>query len=266
MGISAENSTQYFGGSGGGGVPTLPAALTSLTSTQLDANVVNGYALPNVTPDFIAKIAFDPSSRVHFEIAGVVNTTRVFNPNNPPALGAQQHFTKAGGGGSINGNFEIVRNLRLITNNFWSNGAGRYLFGVAPNFIIRSDGSISPIHSGSTLNGFEWTHKNALIYGYYGGIYITRNVALDTNGSYIGYGYPGSPNSQNRSTQELTIGWNQILFRDPRYGALSTFLDYAYFWRNPWFLAPGAPKNAHQSAVWFDLRYTLPGAAPAITY
>ena len=30
MGISLENSSQYFGGSGGEGVSTLPAALTSL--------------------------------------------------------------------------------------------------------------------------------------------------------------------------------------------------------------------------------------------
>ncbi|HZT29630.1 MAG TPA: hypothetical protein VFA33_07105 [Bryobacteraceae bacterium] len=266
-GISAENASQYFGGSGGGGVPTLPAALGSLTSTELDANVVNGISLPQVHPDIISKIAFDPNSRVHFEVAGVLDTVKTFNPNQPPALGAQQHFTKTGGGVSVNGNFEVAKNFRLITNNFWSDGAGRYLFGEAPNFIIRADGSPSLVHSGSTVDGFEWTLGKSMIYGYYGGIFVGRNTALDANGTtLIGYGYRGSPNSQNRSMQEGTIGLTQTIFKDPRYGQVSFFLDYAYFWRNPWWVAPGAPKAAHQNAVWFDLRYTLPGAAPAITY
>ena len=259
-GLSLENSTQYFGGSGGGGTPTLPTALATLATTQLDANQSNGIALPNVHPDIIAKLAFDPNSHVHVEVAGVESTVKIFNPN------TQQYFTKAGGGGSFNGNFEIVKNFRLVTNNFWSDGAGRYLFGQAPNFIIRADGSPSLVHSGSTVDGFEATLKNSLIYAYYGGVYIGRNSARDLNGSLIGYGYPGSPNSQNRTIQEGTIGLNQTLWRDAKYGAVTMYLQYAYFFRNPWSLAPGAPRNAHQNAIWFNLRYTLPGSAPAIKY
>jgi hypothetical protein len=267
MGISAENSTQYFGGSGGGGVPTLPAALTGLTSNELDANVANGQSLPNVIPDFIGKIAIQPNSHIHFEIAGVVDQAKIWNPNAPPALGAGQYFSKTGGGGSVNGNFEVVKNFRLITNNFWSDGAGRYLFGAVPNFIIRSDGSPSLMHAGSTVDGFEARVGKTQIYGYYGGIYAGRNTALDANGtSLIGYGYFKSPNSQNRTMQEGTIGITQTFFNDPKYGAVSMYLDYAYFWRNPWYVAPGTPKNAKQNAVWFDLRYTLPGSAPTIQY
>src|SRR5262249_49141668 len=81
MGISLENSTQYFGGSGGEGVSTLPAALTSLSTTQLDTNLVNGIAIPNVHPDIIGKIAFEPTPRVHLEAAVVENTVKLFNPN-----------------------------------------------------------------------------------------------------------------------------------------------------------------------------------------
>jgi TolA-binding protein len=267
LGISAENSSQYFGGSGGGGVPTLPAALTTLTSNELDANVANGYSLPNVIPDIIAKIAFQPNARVHFEIAGVTDRAKVFNFNTIPALGAQQYFTKQGGGGSVNANFEVVKNFRLVTNNFWSDGAGRYLFGVAPDFIVRANGAISLLHSGSTLDGFETRVGKTQIYGYYGGIYIGRDVAYDANGtSLIGYGYTKSANSQNRTTQEGTIGITQTFFSDPKYGSVAMYLDYAYFFRNPWYVATGAPKNAHENAVWFDLRYTLPGSAPIISY
>ena len=262
-GISLENSTQYFGGSGGGGVPTLPAALSTLTTTEVDANVGgpnNAIGLPNVHPDIIGKIAFDPSARGHLEIAGVESTVKIFNPN------TLQTFTKAGGGMSVNGNVEVAKGVRLFTNNFWSDGEGRYLFGVAPNFIVRADGSPSMVHSGSTLNGIEYSVKNSVFYAYYGGIYIGRNTARDLNGSFVGYGSPGSPNSQNRSTQEGTIGLVQTIWRSPRYGAVQTFWQYAYFTRNPWVVAPGAPRNAHQSAAWFDLRYVLPGGPPPIDY
>jgi hypothetical protein len=264
--IAAENGDQYFGGSGGGGVPTLPAALSGLTSNELDANVANGLTkIANWRPDIISKLAFDPLPQVHFEFAGVTNGVKIFNPNSPPALGAGQTFTSNGVGGSFNGNFEVIPNFRLITNNFWSDGDGRYLFGVAPDFIIRSNGSPSMMHSGSTVDGFELTLGKATFYTYYGGIYIGRDTALDANGTtLIGYGYHGSANSQNRSTQEITAGWNQIFFRDPKYGQVSTFLQWAYFWRNPWYLAPNAPKDAFQNAVWFDVRYTLPGSAPTI--
>jgi hypothetical protein len=273
-GVSFENADQYFGGSGGGGVPTLPAALTSLNTNQIDGGgtltpgvASNGLGFPNVHPDIISKIAFDPSPRVHFEIAGVFDTVKIWNPNTGTALGAGQTFTKSGGGGSINGNFEIVKNFRIVTNNFWSDGAGRYIFGEAPNFIIRSNGSPSLIHSGSTVDGFEWTMGKSLFYAYYGGIYVGRNIALDANGtSLIGYGYTGSANSHNRTMQEGTIGLTQTLYRDPKYGQVSFYLDYAYFWRAPWYVASGAPNQANQHAVWFDLRYTFPGSAPAIQY
>jgi hypothetical protein len=266
-GISFENADQYFGGSGGGGTPILPAALTTLNTNQIDGNAANGIGFPTVHPDIISKIAFDPSSHVHFEIAGVLDTVKIYNPNSPPALGAGQTFTKTGGGGSINGNFEIFKNFRLITNNFWSDGAGRYMFGEAPNFIVRADGSPSLIHAGSTVDGFEWTIGRSLFYAYYGGIFVGRNTALDANlTSLIGYGYRGSANSQNRAMQEGTFGLTQTLYRDPRYGQVSFYLDWAYFWRQPWSIAPGSPDQANQHAVWFDLRYTFPGSAPAIQY
>ena len=154
-----------------------------------------------------------------------------------------------------------------MTNNFYSDGGGRYLFGVAPNFMVRSDGSPSLIHSASTVSGFEYAHKNTQLYTYYGGIYIGRNTALDANGTTkIGYGFSGSGNGNNKTTQEGTFGWTQTIFRDAKYGAVQTMVQYAYFFRNPWFVAAGAPKNTHENAIWFNLRYTLPGTAPTIKY
>jgi len=162
---------------------------------------------------------------------------------------------------------DSVKGLRLVTNNFWSAGEGRYLFGVAPDFIVQANGKPSFIHSGSTVSGFEYTRKNTQIYSYYGGIYIKRNAAIDADGKTpIGYGYSGSPNSHNRTTQEGTLGVNQTIWKDAKYGAFQLMFQYAYFFRNPWFVAAGAPRNTHQNAFWFNIRYTIPGGAPSIKY
>ena len=261
FGFALENSTQYFGGSGGGGVPTLPAGLATTYNAEVDNSMNNDRTIPNVHPDILGKLVIEPSNRFHFEIGGVESTVKTFNPI------TNKYFTKAGGAGTFAINAEIVKNFRVVTNNFWGDGAGRYLFGAVPNFIIRSDGSPSLMHAASTVSGFEATIKNIAPYIYYGGVYAARNTALDANGTTrIGYGYTGSPNSQNRSIQEVTAGLTHTLWKDAKYGALQYMVQYAYFFRNPWYVAANAPKNAHESAVWFNLRYVLPGSAPTIKY
>jgi hypothetical protein len=256
LGVSFENPNQYIGGSGGGPTVVLPSALTSLAGGQLD-NASNVLVTPNVHPDIIAKLAFDPSSRVHFELAGIERTFKVWDPVN------NQYSTKAGGGGSINANLEVVKNFRLITNNYWSDGGGRYLFGNAPDVVLRADGSLSPIHAGGTVDGFEAVVNKTLLYAYYGGIYVGRNVAVDANGtSLVGYGYRGSANSQNRAIQEISFGFNQTLWKDPKYGALNFMGQYEFLVRNPWYVALGTPKSAHDNTIYMNLRYSLPGGVP----
>jgi hypothetical protein len=151
----------------------------------------------------------------------------------------------------------------LITNNFFGAGGGRYLFGQAPDVVVRADGSLQPVHAAGFVEGIEYARTNWLGYLYYGDVYINRAALLDANGrSPIGYGHAGSPNSQNRNIQELTFGTNQTLWRDVRYGALNLMLQYEYLLRYPWFVAPGSPKAAHDNTVYVNIRYTLPGSAP----
>jgi len=135
---------------------------------------------------------------------------------------------------------------------------------LAPDLILRADGSISSIHSGSTLSGFEYTHKNIVFYALYGGVYIQRNTAIDTNGKLVGYGYSGSSNGQNRTIQEATFGINQILMRDSKWGAVNLMFQYSYLQRNPWFVAPGQPTDANVHMGFVNVRYTLPGSAPTL--
>lgn len=255
--VSFEAPNQYIGGSGGGGVVTLPSALSTPYGSQFDAGS-GGFSTPNAGPDIVAKVAFDPTKKFHFEVGGVLRNFRAYNPL------VNQHFSATGGGFVANLNFQLFKGFRLLTNNYWSDGGGRYIFGLAPDLIARSDGSFSLVHASSTVSGFEYTHKNTLFYGYYGGVYIGRNVAVDSTGKLVGYGYTGSSNGQNRAIQEGTFGIIQTFWKDPRYGALSFISQYSYLTRNPWFVAAGAPANAATNMVFLDLRYTLPGAAPAM--
>ena len=89
FGLSFENPSEYMGGSSGGGQVTLPAALTGLAGTQLD-NASNALATVTVAPDIIAKLALDPSSRLHFEVAGITSSFRIWNPATGSAPGAGQ--------------------------------------------------------------------------------------------------------------------------------------------------------------------------------
>lgn len=268
MGLSFENPDQYIGGSAGGSGIQLPTALTGLAATQLDnsPNIAGGtntvLATPTLHPDIIAKIAFDPTSRFHVDIAGIERTFKIWNPNTS-GPGAGLYSTKAGAGAEVGLNGEIFKNFRLISTNYWSDGGGRYLFGQAPDLIVRPDGSLSLVHSGGTVDGFEARVKNLLLYAYYGGIYIGRDTAFDANGTTrIGYGYAGSPNSQNRAIQEFTFGFNQTLWASPRYGAINAMGQYEYLERAPWYVAAHSPKGTHDNTIYFNLRYTLPGGIP----
>ena len=255
--VALDSPEQYVGGSAGGGLITFPAALKSTYSGELNVGT-NTYSVPNVAPDVIAKVAFDPSSRIHFEVGGVERNFKLWNPTN------RDTYLATGGGAFANFNFELFKGFRLLTNNFYSDGGGRYIFGQAPDLIVQADGSPSLIHASSTVSGFEYTHQNTVFYGYYGGLYIGRNVAIDENGELVGYGYAGSPTSQNRAIQEATFGFNQTIWKDPKWGALNLLGQYSYVTRNPWYIAPGQPNNASLHMVFVDLHYTLPGSAPAI--
>ncbi len=256
--VALDSPEQYVGGSAGGGTITFPSALASIYGGELNTGG-NGSGVPNVAPDVIAKLAVDPSKRVHFEVGAVGRTFKVWNPN------TSQKLTASGGGGFVNLHVEPFKGFRLLTNNYWSDGGGRYIFGQAPDMIIKADGSPSLVHSGSTVSGFEYKHENSMFYSYYGGIYVARNSAIDdATGNMVGYGYSGAPAGQNRSIQEFTAGFAQTFWKDAKFGALTFMGQYSYVFRNPWYVAVGANPNANLHMVFFNLRYALPGSAPTL--
>ncbi len=72
----------------------------------------------------------------------------------------------------------------------------------------------------------------------------------------------GAPSGQNKSVQEETFGFAQTFWKDAKYGALTLMGQYSYLARNPWSIATGLPKDL--KIVFLNLRYTLPGSAPAL--
>jgi hypothetical protein len=259
--VAAENAQQYIGGSAGGGLVTLPNLLVIPLNNQLN-NGTNSFSVPSVNPDIISKIAFDPVANnrlLHFEIAGMLRTFRIFNSLN------NQHFATVGGAGSFNSNLELIPGgrLRLIENFFYGRGVGRWLFGQGPDLIVNSNGALGLLPGGATAAGFEsQVTKNLFLYSYYGAQYFGRGVAIDTNGKPVGYGFTGSPNNNNRTIQEVTIGLQNTFWKDPRWGSLQFFLQYSYLFRTPWFVATGTPSQAQSHMVFLNLRYGFPGEAP----
>jgi len=258
--VSLEAAEQYGGGSAGAGEITLPALLASSYSPQLDLGE-STFTAPDLHPDLIAKVAFDPMvarRNLHFEIAGLLSSVRFFNPQDQ----SKHHAT--GGGILVGLNYEAFKNFRLIANGFYSNGGGRYIFGLAPNVIINADGKPSLVHSASTVSGFEYqVNASNLFDAYYGGAYAYRSSAIDTNGQFIGYGYPGSPLNHNRSVQQFTFGYTHTFWRDPYYGGLQLIGQYSHLVRHPWSVPLGQPSDASANFIYLSFRYLLPGTPPA---
>jgi hypothetical protein len=271
--VALDNQEQYWGGSAGGPKPLLPtgasvvAGVAGLPGTQLNDQTTTVNA-PQLFPDVIAKIAFDPSPKFHGEIGGVERQFRVAVNSTTATTSPIVKQRVTGGGAFLNLNGQVYTGLRLITNNFWNQGGGRYIFGQVPDVLLNPDGSMVPIKSASTVTGFEYTHKNTVFYSYYGGVYVYRNLRV-ANGNEYGYGVHATAAnfataiSQNRAIQEATVGMNETIWRDTKYGAVNLMGQYSYLIRNPWSVTAGSSTHAALNLLFFNLRYTLPGAAPA---
>jgi hypothetical protein len=269
FGVALENPQQAIGGGGGGTIAVLPSGLATALGTQFQGtSTATTYGVPNWFPDIIAKAAFDGHAGdklEHFEVAGLVSGFKDYILPSTLASAAGHH-TAVGYGGEVNANLELLKGVHLIANTFFSDGGGRYIFGLAPDVVVRPDGSISAVHSYSTVDGLEFqVGKNSQLAFYYGGAYVGRNISYDPTAagstlakpSFSGYGFAGST-LFNRSIQELTVDYTRILWKSPNYGALSLINQYSYVIRDPWADISPAPKSAHTNMVYIDLRYTLP--------
>jgi hypothetical protein len=258
LGVALENPEQFAGQ----GEVLFPAGLAQVAA-EFDA--ANSSTVPNLHPDIVPKIAYDTDlGGKHFHVEAVGLVTSVKDAFQTTTGGPFTKDMKTGYGGEFNLNLEVIKNFRLIANSFYSDGGGRYIFGMGPQAIVLPNGQISLVHSASTTDGFEYQMtKKSMLYGYYGGAYFQRNFALDTStgakaNTFIGFGGPNSSTNNNRAIQEGTLGWVQTFWKNPQYGAFQLITQYSYLTRAPWFLPANNPKNAHLGMAWADLRFTLP--------
>jgi hypothetical protein len=273
LGASLENPQQYVPNS-----VVFPGA-SGFFASQFDngsgatnaGSATTNPAIPNLHPDVIAKTAFDwrPGGRAfHLEAAGLIRSFK--DSNNLVTPSATDSLTSASG--AVNLNFQLFKGFRLITNTFYGEGGGRYIGGLGPDLVVKANGRLSPVHSGSGVGGFEWQiTRRFLLDSYYSGAYFARNFGLLTSTATpaprcdglsgftcVGFGFADSANTNNRAIQEGTFGFTQTLWGGPEHGKLQFITQSSYVVRSPWSVASGSPKNAHAFLEYIDLRYVLP--------
>jgi hypothetical protein len=270
LGVGIENPEQFVGA----GEVIFPFAFNAALGPQFDA--ANQTSTPNAFPDVIPKIAYDSNfgkgQHFHFEAGGLLTNVKV---TNVPIGGTTfVHHSTIGGSGFGAVNVDLHKSVRLVANALWGQGAGRYIIGLGPQAVVRPiqqspttfDLEPSMVRAGTALVGIELAPTMApkSQFGvYYGGAYFGRNAFPDTTSPlvtkpFIGFGGLNSPNSANRAIQEATFDWTQTMWKNPQYGAIVLVTQASYLTRSPWFVATGAPKNAHLGMGYVSMRYILP--------
>jgi hypothetical protein len=252
--VSVENPDQYVGSA-----VVLPPAFSA---GEVDTTAAS--TQPNVFPDIIGKAAFDTKDvnglPWHFEVAGLLSSYKV----NTYSSTINSDSTAEGGGVSAGLNLELIKGLNFIGTGFYSYGGGRYIQGLAPDFIIKAPNSsgsygIGLVKASSAILGLEYkVVPNDTISAYWSDIQIGQRYNKLSTGAYVGYGYPTSANSNNKSITELTLANTYTFWKNPAYGALQLIGQVSYVEREPWYVAAGQPSSANVSMVFLDLRYVLP--------
>ena len=270
--VAIQNPDQFVGQ----GETIFPFAFNAQLGGQADA--ANQNTVPNLAPDIHSKLAFDKDfsgRHFHWELGGLMTTAKVTNL----PVGGTSFTSHSTVGGGIEGGLNVDlwkgsdnRNINFVGYGMWGYGVGRYLIGMAPQFVVAPvqtgptsfDLRTSGVHAGDVVAGFEFRPNSKSQFGvYYGGTYAQRNFFQDVTSPlvvkpFIGFGGPNSPNSANRAIQEGTIDWTQTFWKNPQYGAVLLVTQASYVTRSPWFVPAGAPKNAHLGMGYVSLRYVLP--------
>jgi len=253
-GVALENPLQYVGGA-----VVLPKAFPvgEVDTGSGGSAVGSASPTPNVYPDIIGKIAFDPKTgkgtHQHIDGAILIRGFKTYNPTTDAT------FSSTGFSGSVNVVLEPVKNFKVVALNYWSKGGGRIIANTAtPDFIVNPDFSLSLVHAFDGIYGAEITAPKTTLYGYYSMDKIDKNVTVDADGKTpIGYGIDGSQSANNK-IYETTIGITQTFFKDAKIGGLQLMIQYSYLKRTPFSVPVGTPGDAKMNMVYVNFRYILP--------
>ena len=243
--VSVENPEQQIGSA-----VKLPSCCVADLQAQYNIGT-NGTAVPNFMPDIVSRVAFNDGKVFHLDAGGVL---RVFRHTLSPYDVATH---QAGGGVSVNARVTAAK-TKVIGQLAYGPGIGRFLGGFAPDVSFGADGSIHPIRSGSWVAGVEHAIvQNVVISAYDSGVHTDATYATDVDGSLIGYGYPGSPNTNNRNIHEVTgvVAYRPWVIAGR--GSMQWNTQLSWLQRTPWSVN-GGPAAADAWLFFSQIRYNLP--------
>jgi hypothetical protein len=266
--VSGQNANFLIGG---------PGTLGGLFNNQANYS-------SNISPDFIAKAAFQPSFGGHYEIFGVGSYFRErIYPNatlpKPSAAGAFNNSTLGGGIGA-NARWGLLqKKLDVGVHFLGGNGVGRYGTSTLPDATVYGNGVEHLVRSYQGLGTLEWHVPKWDVYLNAGGEYAGRQSSTFNN-KPVGYGSPlfvntgcGTetlPSANNgfspgalancagntRVIIEGTAGFWYKPYNGPK-GRLQMGGQYSYVTRNAWSGIGGQPQ-AINNMFFTSFRYYLP--------
>jgi len=245
--VSVENAEQQLGAA----LVTLPSCCRSDLETQYNIGS-NELQVPNMMPDIATRVAWNPGKTLHVDVGGVL---RAFRHTIAPYDDSKREL---GGGASVNASFNITKGTKLIGQFAGGPGLGRYVGGLAPDAAFTSDSSIKPLNTTAWVAGVEQTVSPAVsVAGYYSGLDTEDRAELDTNGAFIGFGYPGAPNSNNKRISEWTFTGSFLAFKMSNRGSAQVNAQLSWLERKPWSQGTG-PDSANMFMFFAQVRYNLP--------
>jgi len=243
--LSIENPEQQIGSA-----VKLPACCTADLQAEYNTGG-NGLAVPNMMPDIVSRVAFNTSPAFHLDAGGVF---RMFRSTIAPY---DQSTHQPGGGVTVNARTTLGA-TKVIGQFAYGPGIGRYLGGLAPDVTFGADGSIHPVRAGSWVAGVEQRLTPTVsVAGYDSGVHADASFATDANGTLVGFGYPGSPNSNNRSIHEVTGVFAWQPWKIAGRGSMQWNTQLSWLQRTPWSVS-GGPSSADAWMLLTQIRYNLP--------
>jgi hypothetical protein len=277
------------------GCSTSPSSITTLPATvATTCTALANYSF-NPSPDFVAKLAFQPGFG-HYEIFGIGSgfRDRIFpdaGAKTPSVAGAFNSSTWSGGGG-INARWSMFqKHIDLGIHALAGKGVGRYGTAGLSDVTISSNGYVAPIASRQGLLSLEYHSPKWDWYGYGGIEYDGQTEFLNSKGvPAIGYGALASNNTgcgletlpstsygagydpgaladctgDTKDIWEGTLGFWYKPYNGPK-GRLQFGLQYSYVTKTAWAgIGTKLPVPANNSPTALDnmfftsFRYYLP--------
>ena len=198
------------------------------------------------------RVAFNPVKPLHVDVGGVV---RVFRHTVSPY---DDDFKDVGGGASINARYNLTAGTKLLMQTGFGSGFGRYIGGLVPDATFRRDGSIRSIGTTSWVGGVEQKISPTLsLAGYYSGLDTDASFDLDTDGSYIGFGFPARRTRTTARFRKSRRLASYQFVQSPDRGSGQFSLQASWLKRDPSSQGNGLP-SAKAFLFFAQVRYNLP--------